>query len=205
MEPDLILTEAGAGPPEAVELLRAADIPFVEVPDGFTAEAIEAKILAVAEALEVPEKGAELAAEVSEDLAAAVAGQVDSGKRVLFILSMQGGRVMAGGRNTAAEGIIRLAGAENAVADFEGYKPLTDEAVTRAAPDVILMMDREGDHAAADTDLLAHPAISTTPAAATGAVIRLDGMLLLGFSVRTPEAVRRLSEALAENGEPGGG
>lgn len=194
--PDLILSEAGAGPPEAVELLKAADIPFAEVPDGYTREAILAKITAVGAALEVPEKAEALAAEISAQLDEALAGIEPEGKRVLFILSMQGGRVMASGTGTSADGIIRLAGAENAVSEFSGFKPMTDEAVTEAAPDVILMMDREGDHAAANAQLLSHPAISTTPAAKNKAVVRMDGMLLLGFSVRTPQAIRALAEAL---------
>ncbi|WP_375688411.1 hemin ABC transporter substrate-binding protein [Pseudooceanicola sp. LIPI14-2-Ac024] len=198
--PDLILSEEGAGPPEAVELLKAAAIPFAEVPDGFTRDAVLAKITAVGDALAVPEKAAALAEKVGAELDAAVAGVVPSGKKVLFILSMQDGRILASGTGTSADGIIRLAGAENAVTAFEGYKPLTDEAVTEAQPDVILMMDREGDHAAANAQLLAHPAISTTPAAANQAIVRMDGMLLLGFSIRTPEAVRDLAAALNGTG-----
>lgn len=196
VSPDLILAEEGAGPPEAVTLLRAAAIPFVEVPDGFTAAAVLDKIRAVGEAIDRPEAAAALADKVAADLDAARDGAHAEGKRVLFILSMQGGRILASGTGTAADGMIRLAGATNAVTDFEGYKPLTDEAVTRAAPDVILMMDRDGDHAAANATLLSHPALAPTPAAAAEAVVRMDGMYLLGFSVRTAEAVRDLVQAL---------
>ena len=64
-----------------------------------------------------------------------------------------------------------------------------------ASPDVILMMDRTGDHAATDADILSHPALRTSPAAERGALVRLPGMLLLGFGPRTPEAVRALSAA----------
>jgi len=199
--PDLILSEEGAGPPETVELLRQADIPFAEVPDGFTRDAILAKIAAVGDALSVPGKAEALAAKVGAELDTAVSGVTPSGRKVLFILSMQGGRIMAGGTDTAADAIIRLAGAENAARDFTGYKPLTDEAVTQAQPDVILMMDREGDHAAANAQLFAHPALATTPAAARDAVVRMDGMLLLGFSIRTPRAVRALAGALATHAE----
>lgn len=199
--PDLILSEEGAGPPETVELLRQADIPFAEVPDGFTRDAILAKIAAVGDALSVPGKAEALAAKVGAELDTAVSGVTPSGRKVLFILSLQGGRIMAGGTDTAADAIIRLAGAENAARDFTGYKPLTDEAVTQAQPDVILMMDREGDHAAANAQLFAHPALATTPAAARDAVVRMDGMLLLGFSIRTPRAVRALAGALATHAE----
>jgi iron complex transport system substrate-binding protein len=116
--------------------------------------------------------------------------------RVLFILSAQGGRLLASGTGTAADGIIRMAGGVNAIDGFEGYKTLTDEAAAVARPDVILMMDRSGDHAADDAQLFALPALAGSPAAATGSVVRMDGLLLLGFGPRTAEAVRALSRAL---------
>ena len=117
-------------------------------------------------------------------------------KRVLFVLSMQGGRVMASGTGTAAASIIELAGGVNAVTEFEGYKPMTDEAVSRAEPDVILMMDRGGDHAIANEVLFGMPAFQPTPAAETGAIVRMDGLYLLGFGPRTAKAVTDLSQHL---------
>jgi len=205
LRPDLIIAAEGAGPPEAVTLLREAAVPFVIIPEGHDRAAVAAKTRAVADALGVPERGAALAAEVDAALAGAVAQaaaqMADRPRaRVLFILSMQGGRVLASGRDTGADGIITLAGAENAVDGFEGYKPLTDEAVIAAAPDVILMMDRGEGHAAARRDVLGHPAIALTPAARAGRLVRLDGLLLLGFGPRTPQAISVLAEALADAG-----
>ncbi|HDR28371.1 heme/hemin ABC transporter substrate-binding protein [Rhodovulum sp.] len=200
VDPDLILATEGAGPPETVDLLRAAAIPFVEIPDGHDRDAVQAKIVAVAAALGVPEKGAALAADVDAALDAATAQAARGPRpRVMFVMSVQGGRILAAGRNTAADGIIRLAGGENAVTDFEGYKPLTDEAVTRAAPEVILMMAREGAEDMSD-QVLSHPAIRTTPAAAARALVQMDGLYLLGFGPRTAQAVRDLSDALARAG-----
>jgi iron complex transport system substrate-binding protein len=198
LDPALILAEGDAGPPEAVEVLTSAGIPFVLVPEATGPEGVAAKITAVARALDLPEAGAELAARVQGglDLAVERAARVAEPKRVLFILSLQGGRVLAGGEGTEAEGIIRLAGGVNAASGFQGYKPMTDEAVLNARPDVILMMDREGDHAIADAEVLGQPALSQSPAAATGSVIRMDGMLLLGFGPRTPEAAGALHDAL---------
>ena len=141
-----------------------------------------------------------LATRVRADLEAAAAKAADRAegqtKRVMFILSAQGGRVLASGRDTAADAIIALAGARNALTEFEGYKPLTDEAILAAAPDVILMMDRGGDHVSADGDLLAMPAIAATPAAQNGALVRMGGLYLLGFGPRTASAVADLSEHL---------
>jgi len=111
--------------------------------------------------------------------------------------------VMAGGEGSSADAILRLAGAENAATGFSGYKQMTDEAVLEAAPDVIVMMDRDGDMAVTDADVQAHPALGATPAARAGAVIRMDGMLLLGFGPRTPEAVEALHAALYAPAEGG--
>ena len=76
-------------------------------------------------------------------------------------------KVMAAGGHTAADGIIGLAGAINATEGaFAGYKPLTDEAIIKAKPDVIMVMSRPG-AGSSDAEILAHPAISVTPAAAS--------------------------------------
>jgi iron complex transport system substrate-binding protein len=115
---------------------------------------------------------------------------------VLFILSTQGGKITAAGSDTAADALIRMAGGVNAISDFSGYKQITDEAAGLAAPEVILMLDRGGDHGIDDDALFALPAIRLTPAAQTRSALRMDGLLLLGFGPRTAEAVRRLNAAL---------
>jgi len=199
VDPNLIVAIEGSGPVEAVEVLLAAGVPFVTVPEGFDAAAIRTKIETVAEALGVAEAGATLADQVEAELASAVAeARIDTPPRVLFVLSMQGGRIMAAGADTSAQGIIELAGGLNAMEGFDGYQQVSDEAVLLAQPDVILMMDRSGDHAADEAGVLSHPALGATPAAESGAIVRLPGMLLLGFGPRTPEAVRALSAAFRQ-------
>lgn len=201
--PGLILAEEGAGPPEALDVIRNADVGFAEVPAGFTAQAIADKITVIGDALNVPDRAATLASQVIADLQAAsdrASARADQPKRVMFVLSTQGGRIMASGTNTGADAIIRLAGGVNAVTEFEGYKQIGDEAVGTAAPDVILMMDREGDHAVANDELFDMPAIRLTPAAEDRAVVRMDGLLLLGFGPRTAQAVEELSRALYGDG-----
>ena len=150
-------------------------------------------------ALDVPEKAGELKDEVGRALAAAI-GDADrpeaEKKRVLFVLSTEGGKINASGTGTAADAIIRMAGGVNAVTAYEGYKQITDEAVGLAAPDVILMMTRGGSHGVDNDALFEMPAIRLTPAAQARAVVRMDGLLLLGFGPRTAEAVRDLNAAL---------
>ncbi len=201
--PGLIISEDGAGPPETIEVLQAADVPFILIPDKYSREGIVEKIRAVGAALDAEPLAEQMAADVgtrledAENTASARAG--DRPKRVLFILSTQGGRIMASGQNTAADGIIEMAGGVNVITEFEGYKPLSDEAVSAAAPDVILMMDRTDDHGTNNAALFAMPAIATTPAAQSQSVVRMNGLYLLGFGPRTADAVLDLSAALYEN------
>lgn len=196
--PDLILAEADAGPPAAVDVLTAAGVPFLRMPGDPTSAGVVAKIKAVAKALGRDAEGEALAASVEAGLTEAEtrAAAVTDKKRVLFVLSLQGGRVMAGGEGSSAEGIIALAGGINAATGFQGYKQMTDEAVLAAAPDLILMMDREGDLAIGNADVMAHPTLSQTPAAQSGNIVRMDGLLLLGFGPRTPDAAKALYDAL---------
>lgn len=203
VDPQLILAEEGAGPPETLALLGESQIPVELIPMGFDRAAVLAKITAVAAVLGVPEQGAELAQQVGTQIDAALA-QADQaglgGKRVLFVLSTQGGRIMAAGDNTAAAGIITMAGAQNAVQGIEGYKQLTDEALLTAAPDVILLMDSKGPRAVTDEDLFANPALLATPAGQARAVLRMEPLQLLGFSVRTGQAISALAQQLQSVG-----
>ncbi len=198
VNPDLILAEDGAGPPETLEVIKETQIPFIRIPMGHDRDAVETKIRAVADALGVPEDGEALAVQVGTAIDEAAASADLSGQRVLFILSLQGGRVLAAGADTAAQGVIELAGATNAIDGFEGYKPLGDEAILTAAPDVILMMNAGHRNSVSDEDVFAHPAIAATPAGQNNKLLRMDGMLLLGFSVRTGQAVTELAKALRD-------
>lgn len=198
--PSLILAIEGAGPPEAIEVLAQSGVTFVSIPEAQSAEGILTKIAAVGAALGVPDRAEALATETRAALEAAAERRAQlpetARKRVLFILSLQGGRILASGRDTQAAAIIAMAGGVNAVTEFDGYKQMTDEAVAEAAPDVILMMDRTGDHAILDEQLFALPSIRVTPAGAAESIVRMNGLYLLGFGPRTATAALDLNRAL---------
>lgn len=200
VEPTAILAIEGSGPPEAMEVLEKASVPVVLVPESFDREGILAKIAAVGAALDMEEEASALAARVGDDIAAAErqAAGIEARKRVIFILSMTGGRVLASGRDTAADGIIEMAGAVNAIDGFKGYKQVSEEAVIEARPDVIVMMERSGGAGigTSEDELFAHPAIAPTPAGRNRALLRVDGAFMLGFGPRTAGAIRELSTAL---------
>jgi len=195
LDPDLILADVDAGPPETMALVEASAVPVVRIAAAYSEDGVIARIETVARALDVD--GGSLVASVRAGFGQlAEARSAAEPVRALFILSAAGGRIMAAGQGTAADGILTLAGARNAITGFEGYRQLTDESLIAAAPAVIVMMDRSGDHALSNDAIAAHPALGLTPAAQAGRIVRMDGGFLLGFGPRTPQAARALMDAL---------
>jgi len=133
LNPSLILATEDAGPKEAVAVLRAAGIPFVLVPDKHTGKGILDKIEIVATAAGSAERGACLAKAVASDFEALaqIRSKVEHPLKATFLLSFVNDRAMVAGRSTAADGIIKLAGATNAILDYEGYKPSTTRPSSR--------------------------------------------------------------------------
>lgn len=196
--PDLIITESGAGPADTIAILEAGSVPLVSIPTPPTTESVVTRIRAIGDAIGKTDEADKLATDIEARMAnvtreiEAIPGEK---KRVLFALSLANGRVMAAGQNTAADAMITLAGGVNAVQGLDGYKPLTDEAVIEAAPDAIVVMSNPGRHVTVE-EAFAIPSLKSTPAGQSGTLIAMDGPYLLGLGPRTPEAARELATKL---------
>lgn len=198
LNPSVIIAIAGAGPKETINVLEAAKVPLVAIPDSYTEQGIVEKIKLIGDVVGATERAACLAARVHDDIAALdkIRAGIKTPKRILFMLSFINGRVMAAGRGTAADGIIRMAGAENVFHGHESYKQITDEAVIAARPDVIVTISRGGPADLSADTVFAQPALAATPAAAAKAFVSMDGLYLLGFGPRTARAARDLTLTL---------
>lgn len=196
-QPDLILMEDGAGPPEAIALLDQARIKVVHIPAGHDISELSKKIRTIADAVGKTEEGAAMAARAESELEKLKSDltKLTAKKRVLFVLSLVDGRPMAAGSDTGADSMITLAGAENVFKDVKGYKTISPEAATALQPDVVLMITRGGPMHGGE-DVLKQPAFSETPAGKNGGFILMDALYLLGFGPRTPAAARDLAAKL---------
>lgn len=208
LHPDLLLTSAEAGPPAVLKQIAAAGVRVVTLGERHDVQSVRDKIRGTATALGIPHRGDSLLQRFDSEWQAALAvveqrrqRQVEKQSlRLLFILNNSGTQALVAGRDTAADAMIRYAGAVNALGGkdgFKGYKPLTAESVIAAAPDVLLMT-AEGLTAIGGIDqLLRVPGLSLTPAARAKRVIAdMDALLLLGFGPRMPQALSRLSAQL---------
>ncbi|MBB5223023.1 iron complex transport system substrate-binding protein [Amaricoccus macauensis] len=203
LAPDLVLASADAGPPAVLEQLRAAGLRVEIGPEGHDMAAVTAKIGFVGESLGRSIEADRLAVTVKADLAKVEAALVplQATPSVLFLISVGRGAPMAGGSDTAADAMIRLAHARNAAGGFAGYKPLSAEAAVGFAPDVVLLPDHVAGPAGGPERALALAGLAETPAGRAGRVVVMDGQKLLGFGPRTPEAVAELARALHPGAE----
>jgi iron complex transport system substrate-binding protein len=194
LNPLLIFAMQGSGPKETMDVLESAKVPLVMVPETFTEQGLLDKIKLVGHAMGKDAQAACLTAAVSSDLTQLrdLRARVTKPVRVMFVMSLLNGRAMAAGNNTAANEIISMAGAVNAIDSFDGYKMINDEAIVAAKPDVVLSIQRSKDSLDADA-VYAHPAFAMTPVAANKAFISMEGLYLLGFGPRTAAAARELS------------
>lgn len=197
LTPTRVLAIEGTGPETALEQLRSLGVAVEVVPENRDLPGLLATIDRVAQSIGHPAEGERLRAELERALApaAALAAQRhDGAPTVLCLVGAGPGGLMAAGRDTVADSLIRMAGLRNALPGATGYASVSAESATGAAPDYLLvsqsLLARSGGEAA----LRAMPQIAMTPAAKAGRLIVVDGALLVGFGPRTPEAVAAIAK-----------
>ena len=198
LKPTLIIATTAAGPAGALDQLKATGIEIMILPDKYDYDSVVTKIAAIgkvtgkiSEADSMIARGREAMKSLADRLATA-----KSHPRVLFLLSMSGGAPQAAGRDTAAAGIIKLAGGINAVDGYSGYRPLTPESVIASNADYVLVTRQTVQAMGGRQAILDQPSLNRTPAGKAGKIIEFDTLLLLGFGPRTPEAATELAMAL---------
>lgn len=198
LAPDVVLITEQAGPPAVLKQLKSAGIRLVKLRSGKSLDDVRENIRKIADLAGKNERGELLIESIgrqADELKKSAEGK--SRKRIIFILN-HGGGIMVAGRNTAADAIISLSGAENAVDGYEGYKPLTPEAAVALKPDVILVTKQGFDRVGGKKGLLALPGLSLTPAGQRGNVIVMDALLMLGFGPRTVMAAGEIQKKCGE-------
>ena len=201
LAPTLIIATTEAGPPEVIQQLRSAGVTILILPHEPTVECTIEKIQIIGSALNKRKEAAEIIGQINKDL-----NQVKSlnkrqinKQKVIFIYARGQGNLMVAGKETAANTMVELAGAVNAVQGYEGYKPLTAEAVVAAAPDVILLMDSGLLSIGGAEKIWSIPGISLTPAGKSKRYQAIDGLRFLGFGPRVTQAALELNRLLYTN------
>lgn len=195
LQPDLVLASEQAGPAETLKRLGDVGVRVVSVPDAPSVASLNARIRAVAAALEVAPAGEQMVADVARELVRAEAVPATRARALLLI--NRTGTPQGAGHDTAAAEVMRLAGLANVLDAQQGYKPLSPEAIGALAPDLIIVT-RASLQASGGLEGFARlPGIAVTQAAAKQRIIVMDDLLILGLGPRLPQALMQLKQEAA--------
>lgn len=202
LAPTRVVATEDAGPPAVIRHIREAGVPVSILAANHRFEGVLDRVSRLGTLFDKSAQASRLAAALQvewQGVRQAIATRrLQERARVLFVLSHSPSQVMVGGQNSSAEAVIDYAGARNAVQGFEGFKPLTPEAVIAAAPDVVLFTDQGLRAIGGIESALKLPGLSQTPAGQRRRVIALEAMHMLGFGPRLPSAVLALNEAITK-------
>tara|TARA_B100001939_G_scaffold336008_1_gene338652 strand:- start:42305 stop:43123 length:819 start_codon:yes stop_codon:yes gene_type:complete len=195
LKPDLVIGTGEAGPPPVLQQLRSSGVDLKLFEDKWTPESTYAKILFAGKHAGKEEQARALVSRMKQAIAALAKPEKEW--RVLFIYARGPGMVQVSGSGTQAHSMIELAGGKNAITGFNGFRPLTSEAMVGANPEVILIPTRALASIGGIDGLLRIPGVALTDAGKNRRVIAMDDLLLLGFSSRLHIALRELISELS--------
>lgn len=149
LAPTLIITDSSLGPWDVVLQMREAGIPVFVVDSHRSIETAPEMITQIAGALGVPEEGKKLAdrtnSEISamQDSIAKIAPKGNDRLRMVFLYARgQSGVYNLFGEGSGADSLITGLGGIDVATEigWKGMRPMTDEALVEAKPDLVIMM-----------------------------------------------------------------
>ncbi len=180
--------------PELISKWKSAGVSVIEISKEYSIEGCKNSISEIARALNQEEESKELIADI--ELQYRTLKDTMTDVRVLFIYARGGGNLMVAGTNTPVANMIHLAGAQNAITEFEDYKPLSIEYLIRSNPQVILMFDAGFDAIGGLDGLEKIPGVAETDAYENKRIVTMDGQLLSGFGPRVVDGISELRTRL---------
>ena len=197
LNPSIVLATDQAGPPAVIKQIKLAGIEVLIIPTKYSAAGVVNKINQVSQALGLKSAGAKMAEDFLAEMDTLSNTEDKNIKTdVMFLLNVGKGSPMAAGIKTAADAMIVLAGASNVMKQYEGYKPVSTEAIVVADPEVLLLPQRTIDALGGQSGVLGIAGVNVTRAGKKKRVVAMEGLYMLGFTPRLPEAVRDLSKLL---------
>ena len=199
LKPDTVIGTTEAGPGVVIDQLRSAGVNVALVEADHTWAEVQRKVAAVGLATARGAEARALQVRLDADWAgvqATVARQTGRKPKAIFILSHAATPQVAG-KQTAADAMLNYAGLVNAFTDaqtspFSGYRPMTSEALVRAAPEVIVTTTQGIEASGGLEKFWSRPGLELTPAYRQRSLVALDALYLIGFGPRLPQAVAEL-------------
>lgn len=207
LDPTLIITDTSLGPWDVILQMRDSGIPVVVLDSHRGLDNAAELIREVADSLGVPDAGKALAERTQQQIDAVTAeiaeiAPADKGQRlrtVFLYVRGQSGVYYMFGEGSGADSLIDAIGGYDVAEeiDWNGMKPLTDEGLVAAQPDLVLMMSGGLDSAGGVDGLLERlPALAQTPAGEHRRFVTMDDSQILGFGPISASVLDALAVAV---------
>jgi iron complex transport system substrate-binding protein len=207
LHPDVVITDGTVGPRDVIEQLRDVGITVVFVdstPSFDGAQDLARQVAAVYGAPEAGERLAErIAADVEETRAEvarlAPAADDDRVRMVFLYLRGNAGVYYMFGEESGADDLIDALGGIDVAGElgWEGMRPMTDEALIAADPDLIITMTGGLESTGGIEGLLQEkPAVALTAAGQHERIVDMDDGTVLSFGPRSADVIEALARAV---------
>ena len=185
------------GPPAVMDNLAATGMRIEYVPEGQGPARYVERVEFIAGVVDKEDRGAELIASYTDRIDALQVrrAKMERTPRALLSLAVRDGAPIAAGAETTGHDMIEIAGGEN-VATFEGWKPMSAEAVIAAAPEIIFLSSAHIDRMGGIGAVMDLPSISATPAGQNQSYLMLNAQMMLQFGPRSPVAMADMMASL---------
>lgn len=207
LAPTLIVTDSSLGPWDTILQMRDAGVPVVVVDSHRSIDTIDTLVDQVSAAVGLAERGEILKSRLDASIAstigdiAAIAPADDARKLRMVFLYVRGqsGIYYMFGEGSGADDLVTSLGGVDVAAEigWSGMRPLTDEGLIAAAPDLVLMMTGGLESVDGVDGLLeAVPALAQTPAGQNRRVVDMADTQILSFGPDTPRTLEALAVAI---------
>lgn len=206
LAPTVVLMDTTNGPLEITEQLRSAGVTVVHFDPSRSLGQVVPQIEAVAEALGVPDAGAQLGARVQAEIDSALAtiaevAPQDSAQKVgMAFLYVRGtaGVFFILGDGTGADELITALGGRDVASEggAAGTVPANAEALSRANPDLILTMTGGVESTGGIEAFFARPGVAETTAGANQRVVDMADGQILSFGPNSAAVLLSLATAI---------
>tara|TARA_B100001027_G_scaffold213940_1_gene185367 strand:- start:240 stop:1106 length:867 start_codon:yes stop_codon:yes gene_type:complete len=198
MNPSIILGEDDMGPPAVIKQLTETSYDLRIVPEIRTIDGIIEKIEGIASILDVTEKSDFIISKKLEPYIKKIVENrkkiLKKGVKVMLVLNMQSSAIIVAGANTSGSGFIDLIGGENIFNTFEGWKPVSAEAILELNPDYIIVPQRNVHKGLDVTKIADSELFKNTNAGKNKNFIFDDAMAITGFGPRTINSALNATE-----------